>query len=635
LFLTARKIMNLDQNIYSKESVKARMLQNATKVWGLKSPQSLDPFVKLLIDAFSTEVFKANNEIQTVNARILEKLAKLLTPSIYTHPIPAHAVAFTLPYESSEILLEHTEFFFRKQMTSTVKSESDKQLNIPFTPVGNVRINKIQTAVMFVGNTCYSVDDRLNKIPVARFQGKPEDYRKITIGVDVSRYANENFPKYISVFCSNPAFEHIDFVYKLLPYITVTSNGNPLFVREGLSYLTNSQQDGYEQMFREQSIRNKAIEDIKSIYRHKFIEITGLSNSLFSEPGILPQNLDFLNEKEEIRKQLGDKRYLWLTFEFPPQFSAEILDNFSFVMNAFPIYNRGWKKTEYSLDIMGNNIPLVTDEGEHFLYVDEVQDGDGRRYTEIPFTPADDLKKGLYTVRKGGMERFTNRNAVDMIANVLELTRDEIAAFSLLNRDNVKGVLSEMSDKMKTMVQKVNNAKRNIRQELNYVIMEPVEKTDHTYASFWVTHCTLANHMRPGTELSNQLKSQTVVLLTETIGGAEEQKGTDSIQAYRYALTTRDKIISLEDVKNYCRMVLKDEVKEVRVRRGTMISNRPKEGFVRTVEIEIIPQNYSFYGRAYWENMANILRNQIISKAIDGIEYVVKISNEDVDFDEI
>ena len=97
--------MNLDQNIYSKESVKARMLQNATKVWGLKSPQSLDPFVKLLIDAFSTEIFKANNEIQTVNARILEKLAKLLTPSIYTHPIPAHAIAFTQPYESSEVLL--------------------------------------------------------------------------------------------------------------------------------------------------------------------------------------------------------------------------------------------------------------------------------------------------------------------------------------------------------------------------------------------------------------------------------------------------------------------------------------------------------------------------------------------------
>ncbi|WP_407405193.1 type VI secretion system baseplate subunit TssF [Chryseobacterium sp.] len=626
--------MNLDQNIYSKESVKARMLQNATKVWGLKSPQSLDPFVKLLIDAFSTEVFKANNEIQTVNARILERLAKILTPSIYTHPIPAHAVVFTMPDDSTEVLLEHTEFFFRKHMNSTVKSESDKQLNIPFTPVGSIRINKAQTTLMFVGNTCYGIDDRLNKIPISRFQGRPEDYRKVTIGIDVSKYAQEKFPKAINLFCSNPAFEHLDFVYKLLPYVKVTSNGNPLFVKEGLSYLKKEHAEGYEQIFYEQSIQSKIVEDIKGIYHHKFIEVTGISRDLFSDSGQLPQDLDFLIGREEITKHIIGKNMLWLSFEFPPQYSSEILDNFSFVLNAFPIYNRGWKKTEYSLDIMGNNIPLVTDEGEYFLYVDEVQDGEGRKYTEIPFTPSDDLKKGLYTVRKGGMERFNNRNAVDMIANVLELTRDEIAAFSLLNRDNVKGMLSELSDKMKSMVQKVNNAKKSTKQELNYVIMEPVEKTDHTYASFWVTHCTFANHIRPATELSNQLKSQTVILLTETIGGAEAQKGNDSIQAYKYALTTRDKIISIEDVKNYCRMILKDELKEVRVKRGTMISNKPKEGFVRTIEVEIIPNNYGFYGRMYWDNTANIIKNQIISKAIDGIEYVVKVSNEDIEFSE-
>jgi hypothetical protein len=196
--------MNLDQNIYSKESVKARMLQNATKVWGLKSPQSLDPFVKLLIDAFSTEVFKANNEIQTVNARILEKLAKLLP--VYLYPSDSCPCSCVYqPYESSEVLLEHTEFFFRKQMTSTVKSESDKQINIPFTPVGNVRINKVHTSIMFVGNTCYGIDDRLNKIPIARFQGRPEDYRKVTIGIDVSKYSSENFPKNLSIYCSNPA----------------------------------------------------------------------------------------------------------------------------------------------------------------------------------------------------------------------------------------------------------------------------------------------------------------------------------------------------------------------------------------------------------------------------------------------
>ena len=134
-----------------------------------------------------------------------------------------------------------------------------------------------------------------------------------------------------------------------------------------MSYLTESQNDGYEQMFKEQSIRNKVIEDIKSIYHHKFIEVTGISQSLFSEPGQLPQNLDFLTGKKEITKFLDNKKLsvaLRLSFHHSFQQKSWIISHF--VLNAFPIYNRGWKKTEYSLDIMGNNIPLVTDEGEHF-----------------------------------------------------------------------------------------------------------------------------------------------------------------------------------------------------------------------------------------------------------------------------
>ncbi|WP_260255311.1 type VI secretion system baseplate subunit TssF [Elizabethkingia meningoseptica] len=115
--------MNLDHNIYSKETIKARMLQNATKLWGVKSIQSLDPFVKLLIDAFSTEVFKANNEIQNVNSRLLERLAKILTPTKYTHPSPAHAVAFYMPQEDTELVMDYTEFFFKKNISSFSKTQ--------------------------------------------------------------------------------------------------------------------------------------------------------------------------------------------------------------------------------------------------------------------------------------------------------------------------------------------------------------------------------------------------------------------------------------------------------------------------------------------------------------------------------
>lgn len=117
------------------------------------------------------------------------------------------------------------------------------------------------------------------------------------------------------------------------------------------------------------------------------------------------------------------------------------------------------------------------------------------------------------------------------------------------------------------------------------------------------------------------------MMLTETTGGVEEQKQSDIVQAYKYALTTRDQIITIEDIKNYCRMVLKNGIKTIQVKRGTMISNKPKEGFVRTVDISIVPVDYELYGSKYWNNMEEVLKNGIKSKAIDGVEYRVRIGN--------
>ena len=56
-----------------------------------------------------------------------------------------------------------------------------------------------------------------------------------------------------------------------------------------------------------------------------------------------------------------------------------------------------------------------------------------------------------------------------------------------------------------------------------------------------------------------------------------------------------------------------------------MISDRPKEGFIRTVDVEIYPLNYAFYGQKYWDNLSEVLKKDIKLKAIDGVEYRVNI----------
>ncbi len=618
--------MNIIRQNYSKEAIQARMLQNATQLWGVKNIQSLDPFVKLLIDAFSTEVFKANNEIQTINGRILEKLARLLTPSRYAHPSPAHAIAFCAPSEDRQLLLAHSEFFTKKQVNTLQKDRSDRQVNISLTAVDHVELIRAQTVLMVAGNTVYSIDEQLNKLPVARLPVQVEAYRTMKLGIDLSAYESEKFPERLALYASNPTFEHVDFVYRLLPHVRVYHGSEELQVAHGLTYADSPLKEGFEGIFEEQSLHHKIRQDIKGIYHDRFIEISGFSrNTMKNTEVALPNELD---DGTAVWDTYRGKKLLWLTLEFPPQFTAEILENFLFVTNAFPVYNRAWKKTEYALDIMGNNIPLDTSEDEFFLYVDEVLDGQGNRYGEIPFTPSDHMEKGLYTVRKGGMERFTDRNAIDLMSHLMELLRDEVAAFSIINRDKVKEVLGEISEKMKGLMQKVEMANRELREDVNYVIIQPLEDSAHTYASFWVTHGPLANAIRPGTVFNSQRRLQSITLVTPTSGGVREQKQSDTIQAYKYALTTRDKIISVEDIRNYCKMALRNEVKKITVSRGTMISDRPKEGFVRTVDVTIVPQDFAFYGAKYWDQQAEILRNSIKSKAIDGVEYRVSIQEE-------
>ncbi|TXH66994.1 MAG: hypothetical protein E6Q83_19110 [Thiothrix sp.] len=626
--------MNTQLNTFSKEAIKARMLQNAVKLWGLKSPNSVDPFVRLLIEAFSTEIFKVNHEVQSIGARILEKLAKLLTPSLYTYPRPAHAIAFTRPVQLNEVLPSHSEFFIKKELSSLTKRGSDIDIQIPFTPVDHIQLTNAKVDMLLVGNTCYHVADGLNKTPIARVPDHIVGHRKIILGVDVSSYASEALPSRLSIYCSNQSFTHLDFIYKLLPFIKVSNNQTVIQVKSGLTYVEQARKSGYEEIFHEYAIRTRMEENIKSRYAHQFIELEGLSHAMIGDPGALPEVLNSLKDRENIQALISDKHYLWLELEFPPQYSVDILKDFSFILNAFPVYNKAWKSHESKLDGIGNNIPLSTEIGENFLYVDEIIDGFGRKYEEIPFTQTDQLKKGIYTVRTGGMERFNDRDALDMISYVLELTRDEVSAFGALDRDKVVETLKSMALQMSALDQKAKNEGKHIPQRLNYVIVDPMEDTDHMKASYWVTHCTLANHIQPDTLLVNQKKTsggnRSIMLLTESEGGEDEQKGSDAVQAYKYALTTRDKIISIADVKSFCRLFLKDDLKDIRIKRGTMISSKPKEGFIRTINIEIVPSSYSFYGENYWNNMAVSLKNQIVAKAIDGIEYLVQVVDEDV-----
>lgn len=609
-------------NIFSKEAIRARMLQNATSLWGLKNAQSLDPFVKLLIEAFSTEIFKVSNEVNNIKTRMLEKMARLLTPAIYTTPQPAHAVGFSYPAEISAVLNCNTEFFHRRHFPASVKTASDLQIEIPFTPVDNVALVKATIAAVFTGNTCCVFDEQMNKVPLAKSaEGLP--YATLMLAIEFDKAFDERLQQ-LSLYFSCPDFEHEDWIYSLMPYASYSVGDHPLTAAPGLQYVAEPQAEGYRQIFNEYTTFKKVKDTVKRIYSNQFITLKNFPDNIQESCRELSEVLPAFARLPEAAAKLS-KKYLWLTIKLPPQYHAAVLDNFSFVLNAFPVINRKWKQNECRFDIAGNNIPLMTGVGEHFLMVDEVADGAGRTYEEIPYSQAGFTDKGLYSVRIAGMERFDERNAIDLINYVLELTRDEVAAYGNIERDNVVTALKEMVTQMKFLDRKTRLANGMVKQVPSYIIAEPHRENEYMYASYWVTNCTLANNLRAGLLLDNRKNTAGtgLTLLSNTIGGTEAQQGMDAIQAYRYALTTRDRIITTEDIKNFCRAQLGDTVSDITVTKGTAISHRPKEGFIRTLEVCITPSDYDTYTDAYRQGKARSLKQQIEERAVDGIEYRV------------
>lgn len=79
------------------------------------------------------------------------------------------------------------------------------------------------------------------------------------------------------------------------------------------------------------------------------------------------------------------------------------------------------------------------------------------------------------------------------------------------------------------------------------------------------------------------------MLLKATTGGKTSAKRGERMEAYKYALTTRDQLFSIMDIESFCRMKFKEKIEYVKVKRGVGVSNKQKEGLIRTIDVHLVP----------------------------------------------
>jgi hypothetical protein len=570
-------------NYTSKEELKSRMLRHISAIWDVKNTETLDPLVKLLIESLAGELQKTHYEINNFESRILEKIAVMITPGVLSAPYCAHAIASARPAEPIQTITPFTHFLYTKKALSL----KEKSQDIFFTPVNNVQLMDANLSYIVAANTAFLLDANMQKTII--MQGKSSAIRKseIWLGLQVNRELStiDKLRFYFDIKNTENKYQ----LQSLLQLSKWHVDTHELQTVKGVVYeLDKEQKLKGESIFSEYDAMHLIEKEVKHLYDNHFITIRDEQHRLNiqAHKKMYPEAFKELFSPNDLAK--FDKELLWVRMTMGTFIDERTVFDLFVSTNAFPVLNRSLKNIAYRFKGITNIIPVKTELFEHFLSVKSVKDLKGRSYEQIPFAQSN-TEAGTFSVRKGGIERFDTRSAKEYLHYLIELMRDESAIFSSYGQDAVTSLIRDMERILVQIEQRIKQNEFYNADMHHYITLGMMENQNTVHVEYWITNGEYANAIYTGAHLSlyegTEVKLNSIVLLNTSGGGKKSIELSRHMDAYRYALLTHNRLVTVEDIKAFCMYELGDKISGVEIKKGVMRSPNPKEGLVRCIDI--------------------------------------------------
>ncbi|HMI62745.1 MAG TPA: hypothetical protein VK518_17630, partial [Puia sp.] len=501
----------------SKDEIRNRVLKNARDLWAIKNTADLDPLVKLLVEALSTELFNISNEVNNLENRMVDKISKILASDTLISAIPAHAILHAKPVESTEILDEKTQFFYGKRLNDKDENNREITIEVFFSPLKPVRIFNAAVAFIATGANLFQIDARQNKSLLAQCKpGHQLEKNSVYIGIDVSRELNSLDG--LSFYFDWRGYKVEKQTYDLLTFSEWLVNDMPLTILQDKFYEEPKQQS--RSPFDEHTILNLITRDVHAFYRNRFFTLSAKGLNPVPRLKLYPEAFSPVfpaGNLEGLKKPV-----LWIKMIVPGAITQPILNELSVSVNAFPVVNKKMHDLKHRLKMMNDIIPLKLSGHDQFLSVDTLRDNLGNHYTEIPQGYDEERSSGLFSVRYGGAERFDSRNAREILDYLFELLRDEKAAFVAYGSDFLNTSLKELDQNISMIAQKTMGQLKSTRELVNYVVFKPLDNADIMFLEFWTTGAELGNNIRAESRLqafeNTKFVAESLFLLSTTQG---------------------------------------------------------------------------------------------------------------------
>lgn len=569
----------------SKDKIKSRMIRNAAQIWGFQEPQaenSFDPLVSLLLGSCAFELEKISSEINSTESRIVERLVNILTPHPLTGPHPAYAVAYARPYKKGAKVLPGNQFYADIKISDKLARRTDDK-QIFFSPSGSFSLTDGRVRYLAANRKIFEIVDDQYKDIVTEKLKNPLPGSSLYIGLELNEKPSSLtfFFDIISEHLKQPFFQDIE-------SCRWQTGGCRLKTKTGITDNEFNEHDIYQLLNRESDLSSKISSHVNSYFARQFVTVS-LDNSLkTSETGntVIPSEIAASLDEPDLSNI--DTNVMWFELQFNRSLPDELSENLTCSLNCFPVINRRLNEYTGSTRELLNIIPLHTEDA--FFDLKSVTNSNGEAYKITQFKDQKDLTTGSALLRTEGVGRFDTRNAMEYLDYLLELMKEESAAFNIIGSDMISSNLRELNQAIARLEKKIEDIQLE-KGETAYLMLKPHQGDSQVFVEFWSVNCTLANNIREGSVLNvyraDDIDYNSSRLMTKTSGGKDKPSTEDRINTYRRYLQSGNRIVTKEDIKALCFEFFGDYLSQVSIEKGIEKGSRNSEGFIRTIDIRL------------------------------------------------
>ncbi|MDR2206778.1 MAG: type VI secretion system baseplate subunit TssF [Flavobacteriaceae bacterium] len=608
----------------NQDRIKNRILRRAARTWGyneLEAETSFDPIISLLLSACAAELEKLGFELESSRSRIIERVLEVMFPESVSGVFPARTLIQVSPLENNSKISLYNSFntSIRKQNIYNPAESIIKE--VYFSPSIEVKLTAAKIKYIAYNNILNHIesfffDDTVGKAEKHLTSGE------LWMGIHSPNKENlEDLMFFIDI--NNTYQKELFFFY--LKQVKVYFGEKEYVLQEGY----NVENEGLNV----DNIITKNYSDLEYIYNEtnqyyleNFFTLKGKIN--FSEK---QEKNKLFTENFPNHKAGEEDDVIWLQFKFSETIIPDILQNVRFALNCVPVLNIKNKRMGIRTKGRLNIIPI--DEEDHFLDLDYVQNEHSGKRLDIK--NYDTENNGMTALlRNGGVSRFDHRNASELLQYLLELIKDETAAFSGIGSNTINELLKQINQNVASLHQAAKE--KNFTQKGNPYLIISSGKTDESIPctiSYWTTAAAEANNIKPATIMTKESKgndflNSTAIMIQASAGGREKLSSQDKIMEYRSALLTRGRIVTIADIKAFAMNHFKNTITEIEIHKGTKKEVSSKGGFSRSIDIFIVrnKENLENIQESEWEYLCEsfLLKLKNASANIYPYQLIVK-----------